>query len=75
MWILVSTVAGRKHRIQVEPNMTIGGIMEQLHQMEGIPEQQQRILFRGVNLGSERTLEDSRIEDGAVLHMVLSLRA
>ena len=75
MLVQVHTVAGRKHQIDVEPNMTIGSIKEELMQREGISVQQQRLLFRGQNLQDQTTIEVARISAGDVLHLVLSLRA
>lgn len=75
MLINVHTVSGRKHQIDVEPNMTIGSIKEELQQREGISVQQQRLLFRGQNLIDTTTIETAGIQAGDVLHMVLSLRA
>lgn len=75
MLIQVHTVSGRKHQIDVEPNMTIGAIKEELQQREGISAQQQRLLFRGQNLNDQATIETAHIQAGDVLHMVLALRA
>ena len=75
MLIQVHTVSGRKHQIDVEPNMTIGAIKEELMQREGISVQQQRLLFRGQNLNDSTTIEIANINAGEVLHMVLALRA
>jgi hypothetical protein len=75
MLIQVHTVSGRKHQIDVEPNMTIGAIKEELMQREGISVQQQRLLFRGQNLNDSTTIEIAKINAGEVLHMVLALRA
>ena len=75
MLIQVHTVSGRKHQIDVEPNMTIGAIKEELMQREGISVEQQRLLFRGQNLNDSTTIEIAKINAGEVLHMVLALRA
>ena len=75
MLIQVQTVSGRKHQIDVEPNMTIGAIKEELMQREGISVQQQRLLFRGQNLNDSTTIEIAKINAGEVLHMVLALTA
>ena len=75
MLIQVHTASGRKHQIDVEPNMTIGAIKEELMQREGISVQQQRLLFRGQNLNDSTTIEIAKINAGEVLHMVLALRA
>ena len=75
MLIQVHTVSGRKHQIDVEPNMTIGAIKDELMQREGISVEQQRLLFRGQNLNDSTTIEIAKINAGEVLHMVLALRA
>lgn len=75
MLIHVHTVSGRKHQIDVEPNMTIGAIKEELQQREGISVAQQRLLYRGQNLLDQTTIEAAHIQAGEVIHMVLSLRA
>ena len=75
MLIQVHTASGRKHQIDVEPNMTIGAIKEELMQREGISVEQQRLLFRGQNLNDSTTIEIAKINAGEVLHMVLALRA
>lgn len=75
MFIQVHTVSGRKHNIDVEPNMTIGAIKEELQQREGISVPQQRLLFHGQNLHDQTTIDDARVVEGNVLHMVLALRA
>ena len=75
MIIKVHTVSGRKHDMDVEPNMTIGVIKEELQQREGISVVQQRLLFHGQNLHDETTIDVARLADGDVLHMVTALRA
>ena len=75
MRIQVHTVSGRKHHLDVEPNMTIGLVKEEIQQREGIDVSQQRLLLRGENLSNESTIEMASINEGAVMHMVLALRA
>lgn len=75
MLIQVHTLSGRRHQIDVEPNMTIAAIKEELQQREGISVSQQRLLYHGQNLNDQTTIEVARIQAGEVLHMVLALRA
>ena len=75
MLIHIHTVAGRKHSIDVEPSATILSLKEELQQREGIAVVQQRLLYKGQNLGDNATIDFVHIKAGDVLHMVLSLRA
>ena len=75
MLIHIHTVSGRKHSIDIESTATILSIKEELQQREGISVVQQRLLYKGQNLGDDTTVDFAHINAGDVLHMVLSLRA
>lgn len=74
MKINICTLSGSTKPLDVEPNMEIKEIKEKLFQIEGIPPDQQRILYRGAILPDTATVESSRINEGDSLHMVLQLR-
>jgi hypothetical protein len=75
MQIQVHTVSGRKHTIDVEGNWTVSAIKEGLQQLEGIPVQQQRMLYHGQNLTDQTTIEVARVQACEVLHMIIALPA
>ncbi|KAI8946543.1 hypothetical protein F4801DRAFT_564098 [Xylaria longipes] len=72
--IEVKTLTGKNIRIQSFPSETINDVKEAIQDAEGIPPNQQRLLFNGGSLEDGRTLSDYRIKNNAVLHMVLRLR-
>lgn len=53
---------------------TIAGVKELIQAQEGIPPDEQRLIFAGIQLEDERTLSSYGVMDGAMLHLVLRLR-
>jgi len=74
MKIHVQSLAGRSFNLSVEPADKVSDVLMQIENLEGVPVNQQHLIFADEKLKVNKTLSDYNIQANSTVHLNLAMR-
>ena len=74
MNVNVRTLSGKSITVELAPDDSVEALKAKIREKEGIPPEQQRIIFGARHLDPLKSVADYDIVDGSTLNLVLRLR-
>ena len=72
--ITIKTLTGQNIIFDVNPTTTILEVKEKINVRQGIPLDQQRLLFNEIILEDDKTLDYYNIKENSIIYLLLKIR-